>query len=150
MLKHSAAFHVFICVLSATICVVDSFLLSTSREGLALPLETSFGVGEKHVCQFRIGQKSYPAGPLKVQAALLKPLCDRRLILSLAVAITISSQAKTAISADAETKTAPYPTDDEIKAVQRAIQAFDRKNLNEAQDLFTVSINRWEELRRPR
>jgi hypothetical protein len=43
-----------------------------------------------------------------------------------------------------------YPSETEIKTVQRAIQAFDRKDLSTAQNLFTRSIDRWEELGRPR
>jgi hypothetical protein len=43
-----------------------------------------------------------------------------------------------------------YPSEKEIKTVQLAIQAFDRKDLNKAQALFSTSIDRWEALGRPR
>ena len=65
------------------------------------------------------------------------------------VFFTFRANAEAAVESSA-VQSSGYPNENEIRTVQLAIQAFDRKELNSAQAMFSSAINRWEELGRPR
>jgi hypothetical protein len=139
-------------IASAMICITDSFLLCPLK-GTTRPSMRDVSVKEYSVCSQKIDSKELlnQDHVQKFQHALMNTLKTRRSLLSSATTFVFAAaHFKSPVFAQTEGNPAAYPTDDEIKRVQKAILSFDRKELNQAQGLFTQSIDRWEQLKRPK